>query len=98
MPTRPYGRRSSAQLERHGPMMASSKLPTQERPTFYTAPGLKAAREAASMTVEEVSALCGYSAGVVASMEAGTAYHSVTISRVSSVIPGHDLSLIREEG
>jgi len=98
MPTRPRGRRSSAQLERYGPMMASSKLPTEERPTFYTAPGLQAAREAAGMTVEQVAALCGYSAGVVSLMEAGTAYHSVTVSRVSSVIPGHDLSLIRDEG
>jgi hypothetical protein len=30
-------------------------------------------------------------------MEAGKPYHTVTISRVSSVIPGHNLSLIRDE-
>jgi hypothetical protein len=44
MPTRRSGRRSSMEVERHGPMMASSKLPTEERPTFYTAPGLQAGR------------------------------------------------------
>lgn len=98
MPTRRAGRRSTEVLESHGPMMASSKLPTEERPTYYTAPGLQAAREAAGMAVEEVADLCGYSPEVVSSMEAGKPYHSVTISRVSSAIPGHDLSLIRDEG
>jgi len=85
-------------LESYGPMLASSKLPTEERPTRYTASGLRAAREAAQMTQQEVGDLCGYGAGVVAAMENGAAYHTTSISRVASVIPGHDLSLIRDEG
>lgn len=84
--------------ERIGPAMrASSKLPAQERPTYYRAVGLRQAREAANMTIEQVAALSGYGPEIVRSMENGTAYHTVSISRVSSVIPGHDLSLIRDE-
>jgi hypothetical protein len=37
-------------------------------------------------------------AGTIASMERGAPYHTVSISRVSSVIEGHDLSQIRDEG
>ena len=78
-------------------MRASEGQPTQSRPTFYQASGLQAARVAAGMTVEEVAELCGYSADVIRAMESGTPFHSVSISRVSSVIPNHDLSLIRDE-
>ena len=79
-------------------MRASSKLPTEQRPIRYQAPGLAAAREAANMSVEEVAELCGYSPGVITAMESGVAFHTVSISRVASVIPNHDLSLIRDEG
>jgi transcriptional regulator with XRE-family HTH domain len=79
-------------------MRASSKLPSEERPTKYVASGLQAAREAASMTIQEVADACGYDPGTIASMERGAPYHTVSISRVSSVIEGHDLSQIRDEG
>lgn len=78
-------------------MRASSKLPTAMRPTHYTAPGLRAAREAAGMTIEEVAELSGYGVGVIASLEAGHPHHTVSISRVASVIPGHNLAEIRDE-
>lgn len=78
-------------------MGASSKLPTELRPTRYTAPGLQAVREAAGMTVEQVAEACGYGPSVIRAMEAGHLFHTVSISRVASVIPGHDLSLIRDE-
>jgi ribosome-binding protein aMBF1 (putative translation factor) len=101
MPTRRSGRRSSREVERSfaGPIRASSKLPTEERPTHYAVKGgaLKAARLAAGMSVEQVAARSGYSVGVVESMEASATYHTVSISRVASVIPGHDLSKIRKE-
>jgi hypothetical protein len=50
------------------------------------------------MTIQEVATACGYPASVIASMEAGPAYHSMSISRAASVIPNHDLRLIRDEG
>jgi DNA-binding XRE family transcriptional regulator len=78
-------------------MLASSKLPSEERPTKYTASGFRAAREAAAMTVDEVAALCGYSRGVILGIENGGTYHTLTISRAASVIPNHNLSLIRDE-
>ena len=78
-------------------MLASSKLPSEERPTKYTASGFRAAREAAAMTVDEVAALCGYSRGVILGIENGDTYHTLTISRAASVIPNHNLSLIRDE-
>jgi DNA-binding XRE family transcriptional regulator len=84
-------------LERYGPMLASSKLPSEERPTKYTASGFRAAREAAAMTVDEVAALCGYSRGVILGIENGGTYHTLTISRAASMIPNHNLSLIRDE-
>ena len=93
-----WSKRSLADLQKHGPMRATQKVPAQERPTYYRAVGLQAAREAAGMTQAEVADLCGYSVGVIASMEAGTAYHTASISRAASVIPGHNLSLIRDEG
>src|SRR4051794_10713204 len=84
--------------ERSGSSMrASSKLPAQDRPTYYRAPGLQAAREAAGMSIAEVAQACGYGASIVAAMEAGEKFHSMSISRVASVIPGHDLSQIRDE-
>ena len=84
--------------ERAAPMAASSKLPMSERPTRLRAPGLRAAREAAGMTVEDVARLCGYGADTIRRMEAGDSYHIGEISRAASVIPGHDLRLIRGEG
>jgi DNA-binding XRE family transcriptional regulator len=84
-------------VESFGPMQASSKLPAEERPIHTTAPGLQAAREAAGMTREQVAALCGYSVRTVEAMENGTSFHWMSISRVASVIPGHDLSQIRAE-
>jgi DNA-binding XRE family transcriptional regulator len=78
-------------------MKASSKLPTEQRPTRYVAVGLQAAREAASMTQAEVADIAGYNVGVVQQMERGQPFHTVRISRVSSAIPGHDLSQIRQE-
>ena len=50
------------------------------------------------MTVDEVAALCGYSRGVILGIENGGTYHTLTISRAASVIPNHNLSLIRDEG
>jgi hypothetical protein len=79
-------------------MRASERKPTGERPQRYTASGLQAAREAANMSIEEVASLCGYSPAVITAMESGVPFHTVSISRVSSVIPNHDLSLIRDEG
>jgi Helix-turn-helix domain len=56
--------RTLADLEKHGPMRTTRKVPAQERPTYYRAVGLQAAREAAGMTQAEVADLCGYSVGV----------------------------------
>ena len=95
MPTR---RRSIRDLERYGPMRASSKLPMQERPTQCSAPGLRAARLAAGMSLEEVGTACGYGAGLVHAAEEGAVLHLGVISRISSTIPGHDLRTIRQEG
>ena len=84
--------------ERVAPMAASSRLPTGERPIRYRAVGLRAAREAAGMTVEEVARLCGYGPDMIRRMEDGHPYHTTEVSRAASVIPGHDLRLIRGEG
>jgi ribosome-binding protein aMBF1 (putative translation factor) len=95
----PVATRRRRDIEKYGPWRASSKLPSEERPTRYRAVGLQAAREAAGMTVEEVAQACGYPAAVIRSMESGTAeYHTLSISRASSVIPNHNLSEIRDEG
>jgi len=91
-------RRRRRNIEEFGPWRASSKLPSEERPTKYTASGFRAAREAAAMTVDEVAALCGYSRGVIVGIENGGTYHTLTISRAASVILNHNLSLIRDEG
>ena len=91
-------KRTLQDLERQGPMRASSKLPTEERPTKYVSVGLQAAREVAGMTVEEVASACGYNPGVIAQMERGIPFHTGSISRAASVIPNHDLRLIRAEG
>jgi transcriptional regulator with XRE-family HTH domain len=79
-------------------MRASRKVPAQERPTFYLATGLQQARLDAGMSIKEVAAASGYNVGTIRSMESGTAYHSMSISRASSVIEGHDLSEIRDGG
>jgi len=92
--------RSIEDLERigKGAMRASSKLPSEERPTKYTASGFQAAREAAGMTQAEVAEASGYSVGLIAAIESGALYHTLTISRAAGVIPGCDLRLIRDEG
>jgi Helix-turn-helix len=85
-------------IERFGPWRASSKLPSEERPTRYTASGFQAARELAGMTQAEVAEISGYPVGVIAGIERGGTYHTLTVSRAASAIPGHDLSQIRDEG
>jgi hypothetical protein len=96
--TRQRSKRTLSDLERQGPMRASSTLPIEERPTRCQAPGLQAARLAAGMSIEQVAEISGYGAGVVRAAENGAVYHWGTISRISSAIPGHNLRLIRDEG
>jgi len=74
------------------------KATPELRPTHYPAPGLRAAREAAGLTVEELGERCGYGAGVVAALEAGGTAHSQTISRIAANTGPHDLRRIRDEG
>jgi len=85
-------------LERYGPMRASSKLPSERRPIKYTASGFQQAREAAGLSQAQVAEIAGYSVGVIAQIENGQRLHSLTISRASSAIPGHNLAEIRDEG
>jgi DNA-binding XRE family transcriptional regulator len=79
-------------------MRASSRLPTEQRPIKYTASGFQQAREDAGLTRGEVAEISGYSVGVIAQIEAGYPFHTLTVSRASSAIPNHDLAEIRDEG
>jgi len=50
------------------------------------------------MTQAEVAEVAGYDVGVIAAMERGQPFHTLSISRASSAIPGHNLAQIRDEG
>ncbi len=65
---------------------------------YSTAPGLKAAREAQSITLEALSELCGYPLSYLRRMEDEelTAPRIVT-SRISAVL-GVEHTVIRQEG
>lgn len=79
-------------------MRNSSKLPTQDRSTYYPAPGLQATREAAGLTQEQLAERAGYALAVVSALENGGTAHTVTISRLAAACGVHDLRVVRGEG
>jgi ribosome-binding protein aMBF1 (putative translation factor) len=60
------------------------------------APGLREAREAAGVTLEELAETTGYTPGQLRSIEDGQRVHRMVVSRISAAL-GVDHALLRGE-
>lgn len=74
----------------------TNRDPLEERAARCEAPGLRWAREAAGMTLEQLAEKAGYSVGVVADIEDGKIVHRMVVSRLAGVL-GADPAVLRGE-
>lgn len=74
----------------------TNRDPLEERAAQCEAPGLRWAREAAGMTLEQLAERAGYTAAVVADIEDGKIVHRMVVSRLAGVL-GADPAVLRGE-